>query len=731
MAERATGILLHAAATLMLLGIIGFPAAASAAAFYVDGTNGNDSNPGSFEQPFRSIQKAAGTMAAGDTCYVRKGVYRETIIPAHSGRAGARITFKPYSNEQVTLSGADPITGWAPHQGSIYKAPIKWNLGQGNNQVFVDGRLVFEARWPNSTDLSRPNCLEMDSGSGWTNATEGVIRDPNLTQPEGTWNNAHIYMRPGKKWYARTARVTSSAPGSLTFKIHSPGHQSYEDIANYGGEYFITGSYAALDGPGEWFFDGSTLYLWAPDGGNPAGHAVEAKKRQNVVDLSDLSYINVEGFTIIAAAIKTNAATTYCIVDGVDASYVCHFFIISRGPYDQGNQDYTGFILHGSFNEICNSKIAWSAANGVTLQGSNNKVTNCLIHDVAYAGTDAAAINTAAAATSGHEITHNTLYNSGRSVLIHNDAENIKILYNHIYNAGLQMTDLGLTYAIATDGKGSEIAYNVVHGCAMSGIYLDNNHRNYNVHHNLVYDVRWALHLNRPAVNDNIMHNTIGPLRASGQALAGYPDTTTAQYRSDMTGTIIRNNVFRASSWDVATDPRPTMDHNIESSVDPLFADPANSNYQLRAGSPAIDAGSATPFSGEFNGSAPDCGAFEFGKPPWTAGYAEPAGNKPPKISAVGGRHVQENALLSFTVDVYDLEGDVFTCTAAGLPAGATFDAASLVFAWTPSSSQAGTWLITFTATDAAGSTPRPPRSPSAPSQSARASSSTSFPTQP
>ena len=63
------------------------------------------------------------------------------------------------------------------------------------------------------------------------------------------------------------------------------------------------------------------------------------------------------------------------------------------------------------------------------------------------------------------------------------------------------------------------------------------------------------------------------------------------------------------------------LDGNID--TDPMFADTANTNYSLRAGSPCIDRGAAfyawegdtliNLKSGEYVGTAPDMGAFEYG----------------------------------------------------------------------------------------------------------------------
>ena len=60
--------------------------------------------------------------------------------PAHSGTSSSRIVFKPYNDESVTISGADPLNGWSGYNSTIDQASMTGDLGFGNNQVFVDGQ---------------------------------------------------------------------------------------------------------------------------------------------------------------------------------------------------------------------------------------------------------------------------------------------------------------------------------------------------------------------------------------------------------------------------------------------------------------------------------------------------------------------------------------------------------------------------------------------------------------
>lgn len=81
-------------------------------------------------------------------------------------------------------------------------------------------------------------------------------------------------------------------------------------------------------------------------------------------------------------------------------------------------------------------------------------------------------------------------------------------------------------------------------------------------------------------------------------------------------------------------------------------------------------------------------------------------GNHPPVLSVPATLSLNEGATASFTVSATDLDGDHVTLSASGLPSGATFtdngnNTAS--FSWIPSSTQSGTYTVTFTGNDGHG----------------------------
>ena len=78
----------------------------SAATFYV-ATTGNDTNSGTTTNlAWRTVQKAANTLAPGDTALVRGGVYSEAVRVNVSGNAASRITFQNFPGELPIVDGS-------------------------------------------------------------------------------------------------------------------------------------------------------------------------------------------------------------------------------------------------------------------------------------------------------------------------------------------------------------------------------------------------------------------------------------------------------------------------------------------------------------------------------------------------------------------------------------------------------------------------------------------------
>jgi hypothetical protein len=79
--------------------------------FYV-ATTGDDSQPGSSAQPWRTIQKAMTSATPGSTVNIHGGTYHERLSVEVSGTAGNYVTFQPYGFS-VPSGGCGGYTGVA------------------------------------------------------------------------------------------------------------------------------------------------------------------------------------------------------------------------------------------------------------------------------------------------------------------------------------------------------------------------------------------------------------------------------------------------------------------------------------------------------------------------------------------------------------------------------------------------------------------------------------------
>ena len=73
--------------------------------YYIDNADGNDNNSGSQSTPWKTIGKANSALQAGDTVYIAKGTYKETIRPSRSGEKGSYITYSRKGNDKVIITG--------------------------------------------------------------------------------------------------------------------------------------------------------------------------------------------------------------------------------------------------------------------------------------------------------------------------------------------------------------------------------------------------------------------------------------------------------------------------------------------------------------------------------------------------------------------------------------------------------------------------------------------------
>jgi len=621
------------------------PLTAGAREYYVS-PDGSDRNSGSREAPLATIQKAADAMQPGDTCILRAGVYRQTVRPPRSGRKGQPIRFVAAPGERVVLDGTEPIAGpWTRHKGRIYKA----RAPEPFEQLFVDGKMMIEARWPNARFaqlLDRKVWAQSGTGSRY-----GKIVDPKLAATDVDWTGALATLNVAHQFFTWSRTVTKHSRGSktLTYDKDLKGITHYADKTTMWEDdyYVLSGKLAALDAPTEWFRDpDGAVYLWTDNGKSPAGRRVAYKKRPYAFDAAKRDYIELRGVRLFATTFRLNHCNG-CLVENCRLLYPTFSRRVKEFDPVRGSSPVTS--VTGDRNTVRRTSIAYASGGGLLVTGRGNLVENCIIHDVCWNGSlTQVALGLYGPGREGGQgstARRNTLFNAGNAIINYRKAAHT-IEYNHVYNGGLLCKDVALVYTGQPSTAGSIVRYNWVHGCYTDphrgrsgkpgglGIRGDDQTRRLTVHHNVVWDCgRDGIIVkgdHNRVVNNTVLN--IGP--PDGQpgsyiSLHTAPEPKKAWRKQhpllpvQNANSLIVNNAARTITANQRGKPfgqSKNVQNNCPAADLKLVA-PDKLDFRPRPDSPLVDAGRVIKgFTDGYKGKAPDVGAYEHGGDHWKPG---------------------------------------------------------------------------------------------------------------
>ncbi len=474
--------------------------------------NASDSNPGTIDAPFKTLNKAGSVAQAGDTVIIREGVYREIFEPKNDGTETSPITFRAMEGEEVVFSATEEVKDFVDMGDGTVAGYMDWDLGLGKNQVFYNNECIIEARYPNSPPVKMAEGRELSDlypVKGDFLVTDNdkttVVSDTLLNQTEKDyWKGAIYVSMHGHGYGLGTAVVDSSEQGKLhltkfsTYKWWDP---AFSDHADFG---FLSGHKNAMDLPGEWIKEENVLIMVPPEGETAKTLKVEVKKRQIVADLENRKFVHLEGIKIFGGSIRMNNSEM-CMLDGIEGKYLNHFtwsddfregFIDdysvaarTSGKPSALSRGEVGIIIGGTDNYVINSKLDHAASAAIVMVGTYAYIENNIISNTGYAGNYVSGVSMmtepwkdARTPRGGFALYNNTIYNAGRSVFNMSAPEGIpgewnnpwhvtflphEMAYNDFHDGILFSLDTGVTYEY----------YSVA----------ESERANARYHHNLVY----------------------------------------------------------------------------------------------------------------------------------------------------------------------------------------------------------------------------------------------------
>ncbi len=518
----------------------------ASATFYV-ATSGNDTNPGTVEKPFATLERARAAVRQFKThthpkskieVFVRAGTYELTqtfkLAAEDSGTERAPVVYRAYPNEKVLLIGGKRITGFAPYKGNILKA----NVGaQGFTnyfrQLFLDGKRMQLARYPNY-DLVNPN-----GGFAYVDGPLPKDSDKYKEKPKyrprqicykpsdaRSWAHpelAEVIYFPWHNWMNISVPVASvdKEQRLITLTRDVKTHAGYPGGVRPGDRYFVRNQFEELDSAGEWFLDREqrTLYFWPP---KPlAGLEVYAPTTDNLIEIgTKAAWIIIRGFTMECCdgyAVAVRGASN-CLVAGntirntaggklgggggvlVDGGTNCG--VIGNDIYDVGN---IGITLRGGDKE--------------TLTPAGHYADNNYLHHIGVLNAHGHGIKIEGV---GLRVSHNLMHDTTRSGL-YGGGNDCVVEYNHIRHDNLMTEDTAGYYNGGNwHNRGQIVRYNYVHDTLgygrhggkwvtplfAWGIYFDDDESGTHAYGNIIARVPLGgFHVH--AGRDNIVENNI------------------------------------------------------------------------------------------------------------------------------------------------------------------------------------------------------------------------------
>jgi len=284
--------------------------AATQATYYVSPT-GNDSNPGTEDEPFQTLTEARDVVRTinsnmtGDIyVYLRGGTYditsTITFEPQDSGTNGYRIYYEAYPGEVPVLNGGTLVTGWTQHSGNIYKATL--NHGTKLRSLIVNGKRAYMAS-KNVNCQGSWGTYNITAGQddwAWISGSKADGVRYNTGDVPALANADDVEIVNNTTWNQNTVCVREIATegSSRVLKLQQPmgaiaQNQGWGTAFATSGSHKIQNAYEFLDSSGEFYFDRSTSTLYYYTGSEDMSTAVVyAPKIRTLIDISGTSRTN-------------------------------------------------------------------------------------------------------------------------------------------------------------------------------------------------------------------------------------------------------------------------------------------------------------------------------------------------------------------------------------------------------------------------------------------------------
>jgi hypothetical protein len=442
---------------------------------------GNDSNPGTRQKPFASLEKARdairalkanGALSGPVGVRLLHGEYNMTktfeLTAVDSGSQSSPIVYRADKSGTAVLYGGKRLSGFTPvsdaaildrlpaeARGKVFQCDLR---GQGVDdlaplqergygkapppatlELFFNGEPMTLARWPNSGFVNGGKIIEPGSKK-----EDKLSVFEYLDDRHARWTNAAdawLFGYFAHGWADRTLKITHIDPATKRVACGP-----YELLArkmepvkwfNKGRiKYHAFNLLEELDQPGEWYLNRQrgVLYFYPPS--DPARAAVEIGMLTSpMLSMANVSHVRIEGlvFDLSRSSGMLIRDSEHCLIAGCTLKRFAGNGITMTGGHENGIFGCDLYSLGRRATEVI-------GGDRKTLTPARHFVENCWMHS--FGRLDHTYVPAVQLEGCGNRVAHNLMGDCPSSVVRYEGNDHV-IEYNRVYRALLESEDQG------------------------------------------------------------------------------------------------------------------------------------------------------------------------------------------------------------------------------------------------------------------------------------------------
>jgi outer membrane protein OmpA-like peptidoglycan-associated protein len=278
---------------LLLWLLLSVPTLDGLAQMYYVSPQGRDTNPGTLQRPFATLQKAVaavGKNGSSAQIILRGGTY-ELDKPVVIERSN--LTLKAYKDETPVISGGKVLkTNWQPAGPGRWKTAVPTYF----RQLFINGQRATRARFPNAGQWAdqwfQPDTIQL--------AQKRLVLNHPIPAHFAQIKNAEMHATAWWHWLRQ--RVARFDPEHRAiFTVTEPSPEVSGRKIDHVDRIHFENDLAFLDAEGEWFLDSLTRTLYYQSMQKPTATFVYPIA-ERLIDIrgtatQPLSGLKIEGLT--------------------------------------------------------------------------------------------------------------------------------------------------------------------------------------------------------------------------------------------------------------------------------------------------------------------------------------------------------------------------------------------------------------------------------------------------